>query len=77
MAPPESVVKALGIAAKQGNLDMVRLLIKAGATVDLSEGRFKPLTRAKRGKKYCETPCEKPYDEIIELLIKSGAKAHR
>ena len=61
-------------AVGNADLEIVRILIKAGANVNKPTGWFSPLARAKRGKKSCGKPCAKPYDEIINLLIKSGGK---
>ncbi len=66
----------LAIAARDGNLELVRLLVEAGADVNRPEGVYSPLVRAKSGKQACKAPCSKPYDQIIDLLIRSGAKGN-
>jgi hypothetical protein len=60
-------------AISYGHLEIARVLIAAGADVN-QPTYFKPLAVAKRNKESCKTPCDKPYDEIITLLVKSGAQ---
>jgi outer membrane protein assembly factor BamB len=71
----EAYALPLSKAAGQGNLELVQMLIQAGANVNRPEGPIlSPLGQARFGKQMCKPPCDKPYDAIIELLIKSGAK---
>lgn len=64
----------LARAASKGYLEIVQLLIKAGANVNIPADARHPLSAAKDSLSLCSTPCDKPYDKIIELLVEAGAK---
>jgi hypothetical protein len=64
----------LAAAAMDGNLEMVRLLIEAGADANRPSGPGSPLANARTGKQICGASCAKPYDQVIDLLTRSGAR---
>ena len=64
----------LSSAASEGHLEVVKMLIKAGANVNIPADTLHPLTSAKRSLSTCSSSCKEPYDKIIELLVKAGSK---
>lgn len=64
--PTRDGTTILCIAAKKGHAGTVRLLLKAGAAVNLRQGGTTPLLSA----------AEKGHKEVIKLLLKAGANVN-
>lgn len=62
-------------AAWHGHVEMVRLLIEAGAPVNVRDSRYgsSPIAWCAHGSRYCERGNDEDYPAIVHLLIDAGA----